>query len=690
MTDKNQFTNRLAHETSPYLRQHAHNPVDWYPWGDEAITKAKELDRPIFLSIGYSACHWCHVMEKESFEDPEIGRILNDNFISIKVDREERPDLDQIYMAAVQILTRQGGWPMSMFLTPDLQPFYGGTYFPPDFRYHRPSFRQVLQAIIDAWVNRRDQVFEQAQDLTKQVQLLGELRQDDADSNEELFGNVIPTLSRAFDPHYGGFGMAPKFPHAMDLMLLLRCWKRFQNEEALQMVRKTLNAMAMGGIYDHLGGGFHRYSTDQKWLVPHFEKMLYDNALLTVAYLEGFQATHDPFYREVVEETLDYVEREMLSDEGGFFSTQDADSEGVEGKFFVWSRDEIENILGDESAQAFCHVYNVSTTGNWEGHNILHRTASWKDSAQQNNTTIEVLLQQIADQKKMLFDVRRQRIWPGRDEKVLTSWNGLMIDAFAKAAQVLANPKYDKIASKAAEFIWTTMRSGDGRLFRTYSAGSQAKFNAYLEDYAFYLSSLISLYETNFHTVWLERAISLTEVMIEQFWDDENNGFFYTGKDHETLIARGKDPHDSSIPSGNSVAVCCLLRLHKLTGDANYLVKATQTLKLFSGIMKSSPSAAAQMLIALDFHLGTTQEFAIVGDPQSDNVGEALRIIHHSYLPNKIVACGPSDKTSPVALLHDRPQTGDPTVYICENFACQAPMNDLEELRSKLTGMVAK
>ncbi|HEX5272215.1 MAG TPA: thioredoxin domain-containing protein, partial [Gemmataceae bacterium] len=620
MSQAPQFTNRLSRETSPYLRQHAHNPVDWFPWGDEALARARDLDRPVFLSIGYSACHWCHVMEHESFEDPEIGQLLNDHFVSLKVDREERPDLDQIYMAFVQRATGHGGWPMSVFLTPEGQPFFGGTYFPPDERYggQMPSFRRVLLSVIDWWQHRRDEVTGSARAVADELRDLLRLDPRPGDLDPSLLRRVTGQIGRAFDPREGGFGSQPKFPHPTELRLLLRVAHRFGDDQARAMVRLTLDKMAMGGLYDQLGGGFHRYSTDARWLVPHFEKMLYDNALLVLAYLEAFQATGEPSYREVVEQTLAYVRREMTGPDGPFYSTQDADSEGEEGKFFVWSAAEVESVLGPEPAAEFDYVYDVTPEGNWEGHNILHRPKTYEQCARLLKTDEAGLRRRLDEARARLFEVRSHRVWPGRDEKVLTAWNGLMIAAFAKAAQALDEPSYAKAAARAADFILRTMRMPDGRLYRTWSHGSAPKLNGYLEDYAYFLDALVSVYETTFEPRWVEAALDVARVMVEQFWDEAEGGFFYTGKDHERLIARTKDPHDNATPSGNAMAVTGLLRLAKLTGRADLREKAERTLRLFRGVMEESVMAAAQMLIAYDFDLGPVKEVAVVGDPAGD------------------------------------------------------------------------
>jgi uncharacterized protein YyaL (SSP411 family) len=674
-----QFTNRLAEQTSTYLRQHAHNPVDWFPWGDEALARARQFDRPIFLSIGYSACHWCHVMEHESFEDADIGRLLNDHFVSIKVDREERPDLDQIYMAFVQRATGHGGWPMSVFLTPDLQPFFGGTYFPPDERYggQMPSFRRVLMSVIDWWQNRRDEVKKSARAVTQELQDALRLEPQSGDQDPALLLQVSAQLSRAFDPRDGGFGTQPKFPHATELRLLLRVGQRFGDESALRMVRLTLDRMAMGGMYDQLGGGFHRYSTDARWLVPHFEKMLYDNALLSLAYLETFQATGEPSYREVVEETLAYVRREMTSPDGPFYSTQDADSEGEEGKFFVWSAAEIEQVLGSDVAEVFNYVYGVTPEGNWEGHNILHRSKNYEQCARLMKIDEPELRRILAEARGRLYEVRSRRVWPGRDEKVLTAWNGLMIAAFAQAAQVLDDPAHAKVAVRAADFILKTMRMPDGRLYRTWSAGSAPQLNGYLEDYAYLLDALVSVYETTFEPRWIESALDLARVMVEQFWDEAEGGFFFTGRDHEQLIARTKDPHDSATPSGNAMAVTGLLRLAKLTGRADLRDKTERTLRLFRGIMEASSMAAGQMLIAYDFDLGPVREFAIVGDPASDETKRVLRAIRGGLCPHKVVALKPAtDKAADaiLPLLAGKMAMGAVTTYVCQNLSCGAPL----------------
>ena len=686
MSESPRKPNRLIHETSPYLKQHAHNPVDWRPWGEEALAEAKRLDRPIFLSIGYSACHWCHVMEHESFEDPEVGKLLGENFISIKVDREERPDLDQIYMTAVQLLTQHGGWPMSVFLTPDLQPFYGGTYFPPEDRHGLPGFKKLAAAIADAWMNRRNEVIGNAAQITAGIQEAMKLQDDPAASLEgdSLLRNAGKMLERIFDSRHGGFGRAPKFPHPMELRLLLRLAKRFGDDTALGMVTTTLDHMAMGGMYDQLGGGFHRYSTDERWLVPHFEKMLYDNALLSMAYLEAFQVTNKEFYREIADDTLAYVLREMTGPDGAYYSTQDADSEGVEGKFFVWTQQEIESLLGPDDARLFCSVYDVTPHGNWEGHSILHLTRGLDVEAKMLSMKLEDLKSRLQKCKTVLLDARGKRVWPARDEKILTAWNGLMIASLAKAAQMLENPAYIEAAGRSADFLMTKMRRADDRLYRTTFAGATPKLNAYLEDYAYLIDALVTLYEATFEPRWIDSARALARVMIEQFWDEAEGGFFYTGNTHEALIARNKDPHDNATPSGNSMAVTGLLRLGKLTGDGELVDKATRTLQLFRGLMARSPTAAGQMLNALDFFLGPVKEIAVVGEKTNPEVVEVLRLLRRPFRPHQVVAWKAKDSKVTLPLLQDRTALGEVTTYVCENFTCQAPIVGTKALQESL------
>jgi uncharacterized protein YyaL (SSP411 family) len=671
--------NHLANETSLYLRQHARNPVDWFPWGPEALERARILQRPIFLSIGYSACHWCHVMEHECFENPDIARYLNEHFVSIKVDREERPDLDQIYMTAHQLLTREGGgWPLSVFLTPDLTPFYAGTYFPPDDRYapHRPSFPKLLHAIVDAWENNRAKLAEVGQQVAEHLQGMNQETSTGGELSPELLQDAFRALKRSYDPIQGGFGDAPKFPHALELQLLLRIAHRFNADDATQMVRHTLDKMARGGMYDQIGGGFHRYSVDAQWLVPHFEKMLYDNALLPPVYVETYQVAGDPFYKHIASETLDYVLREMTSSTGGFYSTQDADSEGEEGKFYVWSAKELDEVLGPELATLAKSVYGVTPAGNFEGHSILFRSKSDEQDAKLNGLTLEAFREKLARVKCKLYGARAKRVWPGRDEKLLTAWNALMIGAFAQAGAAFGAAKYTDAAAKAADFVLSHLRGPDGRLFRTAGVGQPAKLAGYLEDYAYLADALVTLYEATFDARWLRAAIELADVMLKHF-ADPNGGFFYTADDHEQLIARTKDLHDGSVPSGNAMAVTALLRLAALTGRRDFRDAAERTLKAYRGLMAEHPAAAGQMLVALDFYLGPVDEIAVVGPRGDADTERVLRAIRAKFRPDAVVAFhDPATGAPPaeIALLADKPMQGTVTTYVCRDFACRAPL----------------
>ncbi|HEX5447424.1 MAG TPA: thioredoxin domain-containing protein [Pirellulales bacterium] len=664
------MSNRLAHETSPYLLQHANNPVDWYPWGAEALERAKREQRPIFLSIGYSACHWCHVMEHESFESEAIARRLNDGFVCIKVDREERPDLDQIYMTAVQAMTGRGGWPMSVFLTPDLQPFYGGTYWPPTGRMGMPGFDQVMEAVLDAWHQRREQVVQQADELTAELRRAGSMPLPPGELSDRPLRAAEAALERIFDHRLGGFGGAPKFPHPMDLRLLLRRWRRSPRDAVLGMVTLTLDRMAAGGIYDQLGGGFHRYSVDERWLVPHFEKMLYDNALLSMCYVEAYQATGHEGYARVARETFDFVLRDMTAPEGGFYSTLDADSEGEEGKFYVWTPAEVGQILGPQRAKTFCYVYDVSDEGNFEGHNILNLPKTLEQCAKILGRDLAELTAELSASRQELLAVRNRRVWPGLDDKVLVSWNGLMIDSLAYAAGALGEPRYLAAARQAADFLWNRLRA-DGRLLHTWRKG-QAKLSAYLDDYACLANAFITLYENSLEERWIDAAVQLADVVLAQFADRQSGGFHYTADDHEPLIARQKDVQDGATPSGNSMAVTFLLRLGKLCGRAADLEAAHRTLTAFAGLLEKHPTAAGQMLIALDFYLGPTPELVLV-DAAEELRGE----IGRRYLPNKAFASRPGEGRSAAleGAFAGKAAAGDqPALYVCENFACQSPV----------------
>jgi uncharacterized protein YyaL (SSP411 family) len=678
--------NRLAGESSPYLLQHANNPVDWYPWGEEALARANAEDKPIFLSIGYSACHWCHVMEHESFENEHTAQTMNELFVNIKVDREERPDLDSIYMDAVVAMTGQGGWPMSVFLTPEGIPIYGGTYFPPAPRYGMPSFEQVLQSVAHAYHHRKEDVAQNGTTLLAQMQTAISL-QSDKPLDPTVPEMAVSSLARTFDRANGGFGNAPKFPQPMTYDFLLRAHYRTQRTEALEMVELTLLKMAHGGMYDQLGGGFHRYSVDSVWLVPHFEKMLYDNALLARLYLHTYQLTGKPFYRRIVEETLDYVAREMTHPAGGFYSTQDADSEGEEGKFFLWTSDEIKAILGDADSELFCAAYDVKPGGNFEGKSILNIPNPLDQVAEEFNLNLGQFNNILTQSRAKLFETREKRVKPGRDEKIITAWNGLMLAAFAEAGRVLDRSDFTNIAIRNAEFILTTMKM-DGRLFRTCKAESgQAKLMGYLEDYAFYADGLLALYQTTFDPRWFQEAQALMEIVLEHFSDKDGGGFFDTADDHEQLVTRPKSLQDNAIPSGNSMAVRTLLILAAYTGQTKYQVSALKTLASLQQPMAQYPGAFAHWLGAMELAAAYLKEIAIIGQLDLAETTDMLRILQRPYRPNQVVAvANEANTTGHPDLVKARPaQDGKTTAYVCQNFSCQQPVTTVGELETLLT-----
>ena len=683
--------NRLINETSPYLLQHANNPVDWYPWGEEALERARSEDKPILLSIGYSACHWCHVMERESFENETIAGLMNDNFVSIKVDREERPDLDQVYMQAVQMLTGSGGWPMTVFLTPEGKPFYGGTYFPPEDRQGMPGFPRLLTSIAEAYSTNRGEIDRVTKQLTTQMSQSNQVSQGTSILTVDILHKAYSSLATNFDYQNGGFGNAPKFPQPMTPEFLLRYYHHGYNPRALELVELTLEKMAYGGIYDQIGGGFHRYSTDAYWLVPHFEKMLYDNALLARLYLHTYLITGRALYRRVVEETLDYVLREMTDSSGGFYSAQDADSEGVEGKFFVWSPDEINSVMGDADGEVFAGYYGVTGAGNFEGKNILNIRQDPEEFAETKGLTADQLGDIINRGSKALLEVREQRIHPMRDDKVLASWNGLMLRSFAEAAAALGRPDYLAVAIKNAEFLARSMKS-DGRLLRTYRDG-QAKLLGYLEDYSFVIDGLLALYEATFDLRWLDEAVTLADSMIELFWDEGIGGFYDTGSDHETLVVRPRDVFDNAQPCGGSVASDVLLRLAVFTGNNDYSAKATVPLRSLHQAMSQSPGGTGHWLSALDFYVSPPKEIAVIG-PRDDPTTQALLdAVFHRFLPNKVVMgvetpLIPADDNSEadIPLLAGRGMVGGlPSAYVCQNYACQLPVTDPAGLAEQLS-----
>ena len=680
------MANRLIHETSPYLLQHAHNPVDWYPWGEEALEKAKQEDKPILLSIGYSACHWCHVMERESFENVDIARTMNESFVSIKVDREERPDLDSIYMQAVQALTGQGGWPMTVFLTPQGEPFYGGTYFPPEDRGGMPGFHGVLKAMDEAYRTRRGDVGKATSELVNRLQQTSRIKSNTDLLTRDVLDEAFLHLASGFDEQNGGFGDAPKFPQPMIYDFLLRYQHSTNNEKALQMLNLSLEKMALGGMYDQLGGGFHRYSTDSYWLVPHFEKMLYDNALLSRLYLHAFQATGHDLYLRIVQETLDYVLREMTDEEGGFYSSQDADSEGEEGKFFVWTPKEVEEALGKEDAHIFNAYYDVTSVGNFEGKNILNVPRDAETVTDELDVTPEHLEEVLQRGKKALLEVRERRVPPARDDKILTAWNGLMLRSFAEAAAVLQREDYRNAAIANATFITRDLQK-EGRLLRTYRDG-QAKLKGYLEDYSFLADGLMAVYELTFDQRWLDEARRLVDNMVDLFWEEDEEVFYDTGKDHEALLVRPRELFDNAIPSGSSVAAEVLLRMALLTGEEEYRRKATATLHSMGPLLSQYASGMGRWLAALDFYLHQPKEVAIVGSLESRETKALLEVVHNLYLPNKVVVGMEEDDpmgSNPLPLLRFRTKVqGAPTAYVCENYVCQLPVTDPEDLAQQL------
>lgn len=686
-------TNRLAEETSPYLLQHAHNPVDWYPWSDEAFEKAKKEDKPIFLSIGYSTCHWCHVMERESFENEQIAEIMNRYFVNIKVDREHRPDIDEIYMNAVVMMTGAGGWPLSVFLTPSGKPFYGGTYFPPRDAYDRPGFEKILLTVAEAWKNRRQEL---AGSAAKMSELLQSPAPPTGDSNlsPEILNKAFESFQNSFDAVNGGFGNAPKFPQPTNLSMLLRYWYRTADNQALEMVKKTLDAMANGGIYDHIGGGFHRYSTDAQWLVPHFEKMLYDQALLSKVYVEAFQITKKEQYAQIAREIFDYLLRDMTDPAGGFYSAEDADSEGKEGTFYLWDTEQTASILNGEEAQLFNTYYGVTNKGNFEeSKTILNVSTSIKQiekQFQKDNAEIDNILS-VARAK--IFHERAKRIRPHRDEKIITAWNGLMISSLAYGGAVLGEEKYIESARRSAEFILSTLYR-NGRLMRYYRDG-QVVQKAFLDDYTFTAMAMLDLYEATFDVKWLIEAKLLSNQMIELFADTENGGFFLAGKDSEKLIACTKPGSDGAVPSGNSVAALTLLKLGRLTKDEHFMEQGGKVFDAFSQQLQRLPAYSPILLTAWDFQVGPRQEIIIAGKADSPDVKKMLKLIRGKFLPNSVILLHETDKTNS-ALYNIVPfiknQTaidGKATAYICENYICKKPVKNIDEFEKLLAGSAA-
>lgn len=685
--------NKLIHEQSPYLLQHAYNPVDWYPWGEAAFAKAEAEGKPIFLSIGYSTCHWCHVMEKESFEDAEVAQLMNDAFVSIKVDREERPDVDGIYMTICQMLTGSGGWPLTIVMTPDKKPFFAGTYFPKNSRYGRAGMLELIPRLDNIWKTKHEEVLKSAEEITRSLVSSSNFSGDKSLS-PDILKKAFTDLSKRFDSVKGGFGRAPKFPTPHTLSFLLRYWKKSKDEHALLMVEETLKNMRYGGIYDHVGFGFHRYSTDQNWLLPHFEKMLYDQALLSIAYTEAYQVTKKDLYKKTTQEILEYVSRDMISPEGGFYSAEDADSEGEEGKFYLWTKAEVKKILKDD-AELIIQLFNLEEEGNWidpmhsgkNGTNIFHLKISLDEFTSENNLTGEKVNEKIDNCLYGLFEDRDKRIHPHKDDKILTDWNGLMISAFAKAAQVFDNKEYSDTAESAINFIMKKLVRSNGRLLHRYRNGS-SDIDGNLNDYAFLIAALLDLYETTFSAEYLDKAVEFQKILNEYFGDVKDGGYFFTASDGEQLLVRQKEIYDGAIPSGNSVALHNLIRLQHLTGDTAYGEKADAIIKIFSQVITVMPSAYTSFLSGLDFYFGPSKEILLVGNNEN-KLKEYSRAIQEKFIPNKTIIKKNGKNTNVISSISNFTSSysieeGHNLVYICDNFACQLPVSTKEDLLKKL------
>lgn len=680
--------NRLIREKSPYLLQHAHNPVDWYPWGPEAFAKAASEDKPIFLSIGYSTCHWCHVMEHECFEDTTVARLMNEAFVSIKVDREERPDIDNIYMTVCQMMTHGGGWPLTIIMTPDKKPFFAGTYIPKESRFQRMGMVDLIPRVSEAWKTQRSELLASAARVISALSAATG-NQPGASPGERSLQAAYSQMVGRFDETYGGFGTAPKFPTPHNLTLLLRIWKRTGDPQALAMVEKTLSGMRLGGMYDHAGFGFHRYSTDQQWMLPHFEKMLYDQAQLVMAYTEAYQATHKVEYERTAREILTYVLRDMTSPEGGFYSAEDADSEGEEGTFYVWTTQEIRDIFDPDDTRLIFRIYHFENGGNFldqatqkkTGANILYLTKPLDSLSAELGMTESALRDKLEDIRGTLFRARNSRIHPYKDDKVLTDWNGLMIAAFAQAAQVFDAPEYAAAAQRAANFILQRLRPPNGRLLHRYRDG-EAGLPAHADDYAFLIEGLLNLYEATFDTKYVETAKQLNDELVAHFWDNANGGFFFTADDSEELITRQKESYDGAAPSGNSVAMLNLIRLGRITANAQLEKMADGIGRAFAPDLERGPMGMTQMLQAVDFAMGPAYEVVIAGDSSAADTKTMLRELRSAYIPSKVVILRPANETSPAITklaaftASQHSIDGKATAYVCQNYACQLPTTD--------------
>ncbi|HEY5500939.1 MAG TPA: thioredoxin domain-containing protein [Candidatus Humimicrobiaceae bacterium] len=679
----NKKSNRLIFEKSPYLLQHAYNPVDWYPWGEDAFAKAIKEDKPIFLSIGYSTCHWCHVMEKESFEDSNIAILLNEAFVCIKVDREERPDIDKIYMNFCQLLTGSGGWPLTIIMTSDKKPFFAGTYIPKQNKYGRVGLFELIPQIQSLWLNKRSDILQSSENIANHFLNL-RAPSPDKSLNESIMGLTFERLEQLFDLKNGGFGKSPKFPTMHHLYFLLRYYRRTKNENALKIIEKTINAMRAGGIWDHIGFGFHRYSTDEGWIIPHFEKMLYDQALISIGCLETYQATGNKLYSNIAEDIFAYVLRDMTSSEGGFYSAEDADSEGAEGKFYTWTNDEIKKIFSGQKADMVIDIFNIGKTSIDEG-SVLYISKSLEDIALKYNLSLETLNQFMQDARKDMFENRKKRIHPFKDDKILTDWNGLMISALALGARVLEKKEYKNAAINAADFIINKLITEEGNLLHRYRDGESA-IPANLDDYTFFIMGLIELYETTFDTAYLKTALNLSKALIENFWDSKNGGFYFTKNDAELSNFRQKDIYDGAIPSGNSIALLNLIKLGRITADTDLEEKAVLITKAFSKIIEKSPEAYTQFISSFDFLLGPSYEIVIVGDLDSSETKQILGTINLRFIPNKIVILKqPENINDTITDISDylkdfKVLNNKPTIYACSNYTCNVPTNDIKTM----------
>jgi len=667
---------RLSRETSPYLLQHATNPVDWYPWGQEALQKAKEENKPIFLSIGYSSCHWCHVMAHECFENPEIAKLMNQWFINIKVDREEYPDVDAIYMKALVELTGQGGWPLSIFLTPDQKPYLGGTYFPPTPKFNRPGFPQVLEEAYKLFSDDPIQTDIKSQNLLEKIHLQNKAGKSLGVKPNELIDGAIDILKKRFDEEYGGFGSGMKFPEPMHYTLMLRNWAETGDEETLHILDKSLTKMAEGGLFDQLGGGFHRYSTDRFWRVPHFEKMLYDNGLLAKLFLDMFQATKQDIYREIPEQIFFWMESEMTSQEGAFFSSQDADTEGKEGILYTWELKEVLNLLGPKHAKVFSNAFGMTSKGQLDGRNVLYLNMKVEALAEMENIPIFEADHILKKGKKTLFEARRKRTCPDTDKKIITSWNGLMITALATGYSVLGEEKYIKTAKRCAEFIWSEQWK-DGKLYRIYKDG-QSSIAGCLEDYAYFFEALITLYETSLQSEWLDKARQLADAMIKEFWDKDEGGFFLSGKLREQLVAKLKNPADEAMPSANAIASMALLKLGRLTGNKTYIEKSEETIKAFQVFMEQSPVAFTGLLSTLSASNLSPTEVIFAGAKEDAMFDEMWKVLHTDYRPNKVIVWNENGESN-LPLAKGR-NSIELSVYICQKATCHPPVNTAKAL----------